>query len=62
MVQRITVNIISTAILSDNGIYRYQLTGNWDKSKRKATVIMINPSKASVYLHGNTEKCINDYK
>lgn len=39
--------IKSTATFSDNGLYRYKLTRIWDENKKKATVIMLNPSKAN---------------
>lgn len=42
-------DIKSTAVFSDdkNNEYRYLLTREWDCNKKKATVIMLNPSKAT---------------
>lgn len=39
--------ISNEAIFSDNEKYRYKLTKIWDEHKKKAIIIMVNPSKAS---------------
>ncbi|WP_161601642.1 DUF1643 domain-containing protein [Paenibacillus luteus] len=39
--------IVSTAIFSDNDDYRYRLTRVWDKDKKLAALVMLNPSKAT---------------
>lgn len=45
---KITSSVInSEAVFSDDKKYRYKLTRTWDKDKKKATIIMLNPSKAS---------------
>ena len=38
--------IKSTVILSDNKKYRYRLIRTWDPTKKRAAVIMLNPSIA----------------
>lgn len=45
----VSEDIKSTAVFSDdkNNEYRYLLTREWDSNKKKATVIMLNPSKAT---------------
>ncbi|GGL60328.1 DUF1643 domain-containing protein [Sporolactobacillus putidus] len=45
----VSENIKSTAVFSEdqNHEYRYLLTREWDSNKKKATVIMLNPSKAT---------------
>lgn len=45
----VSKNIKSTAVFSEdqNNEYRYLLTREWDSNKKKATVIMLNPSKAT---------------
>ncbi|AWK51609.1 hypothetical protein DIC82_11490 [Clostridium beijerinckii] len=47
MVMILEKSIKSTAIVSDDGNYRYRLTRVWDNNKQSATVIMLNPSKAN---------------
>lgn len=39
--------IYNKAIFSQDKKYRYKLTTTWDENKKKATIIMLNPSKAS---------------
>lgn len=61
MFQKITANIESTAVLSDDGLYRYQLTRTWDRNKKKATVIMLNPSKADMLKTDRTVMNVNNF-
>lgn len=47
------------AILSDDGLYRYQLTRTWDEAKAVVTFIMLNPSTADADVDDATiRKCI----
>lgn len=49
------------AIFSDNRKQRYMLRKEWDKSKDKATVIMISPSSAdSIVIDLTTQLVINN--
>lgn len=40
-------NINSKAVYSDDDLYRYSLTREWDCNKNKAAIIMLNPSTAT---------------
>lgn len=48
MVIEVSKTIECSAVFSDDGHYRYLLTRTWDETKPKATVLMLNPSKANV--------------
>ncbi|MGE7840498.1 DUF1643 domain-containing protein [Lysinibacillus sp. NPDC093712] len=48
MVKVVSKTIECSAVFSDDEHYRYLLTRTWDKSKPKATVLMLNPSVADV--------------
>lgn len=61
LVKLIEKVIQSTAILSDDGLYRYQLLRVWDKNKRKATVVMLNPSKADMLITDRTVMNVTNY-
>ncbi|KIL51835.1 DUF1643 domain-containing protein [Jeotgalibacillus soli] len=39
--------IISKSVMSEDQKYRYSLTKEWNPDKKKAAVIMLNPSKAN---------------
>ena len=48
------------AIISDCGKYRYELHREWDKSKNKVLVVMLNPSTADGLNNDlTTIRCIN---
>jgi len=51
----------SIAIMSDNDLYRYQLTRSWNDDKQKATVIMLNPSKADMLKTDRTVMNVNNF-
>lgn len=53
--------IKSTVILSDNKRYRYRLTRAWDPTKKKATVIMLNPSIADALKVDKTVMNLTNY-
>jgi hypothetical protein len=40
------VNVIQSAVISDDGVYRYQLTRTWDPESPELAWIMLNPSTA----------------
>lgn len=54
MVKEIKSTIESKVLLSDDEKYRYLLTKEWDKNKRKATVVMLNPSTADMLINDRT--------
>lgn len=60
-VRKETAIIKSTAIMSDNDLYRYQLTRTWDDKKPRATVVMLNPSKANMLKSDKTVINITNY-
>ena len=43
-----------TAVLSDDNIYRYQLSRIWDEEKPKILFIMLNPSTADEFVEDPT--------
>jgi len=48
-----------TAIISDDGLYRYHLTREWGDSGKSALWIMLNPSTADAQRNDSTvKKCI----
>lgn len=59
--QTLKKTIESTAIVSDNRLYRYYLTRTWEKEKKKATVIMLNPSKANELKTDKTVMNVMNY-
>lgn len=61
MVQEIVKTIESKVILSDDGLYRYSLMRTWDKNKKKAAVIMLNPSKANVLKSDKTVMNVTNF-
>lgn len=61
MVKEIEKTIKSTATFSDNEKYRYQLSRIWDENKPKATVVMLNPSKADVLITDRTVMNVTNY-
>ena len=56
-------NIESKAIFSDDKMkeYRYKLTRCWDRNKKQATFIMLNPSKATHLKFDNTIMNIHNF-
>jgi hypothetical protein len=51
--------IKKSAVISDCGKYRYQLTRTWDETKHVVTFIMLNPSTADADLDDATvRKCM----
>lgn len=56
-------DIKSMAIFSDDEMkeYRYLLTREWDNSKKRAAVIMLNPSKATHLKFDNTIMNIHNF-
>lgn len=61
MTQRtdIKTRVISGAILSDDGVYRYALWRTWDPSKPPAVFVMLNPSTADAAADDPTiRKCV----
>lgn len=61
MVKKIEKIIKSTAILSDDERYRYQLSRVWDEYKPKATVVMLNPSKADMLKTDRTVMNVTNF-
>ena len=48
------------AIISNSGLYRYELHREWDKKKGKVLFIMLNPSTADANEDDlTTIRCIN---
>ena len=48
------------AIISDCGLYRYELHRTWDFDKPKVLFIMLNPSTAdAIHNDATTIRCIN---
>lgn len=39
--------MLGTAVLSDDGLFRYSLSRIWDEEGPMATIVMLNPSKAT---------------
>lgn len=56
-----TAIIESKVIMSDNDLYRYLLTRTWEVNKPKATVIMLNPSKANMLKTDKTIMNVTNY-
>ena len=56
-------NIESKAIFSNDKMkeYRYKLTRCWDRNKKQATFIMLNPSKATHLKFDNTIMNIHNF-
>lgn len=61
MVKEIEKIIKSKAILSDDELYRYKLCRIWDENKPKATIIMLNPSKADTLITDRTVMNVTNY-
>lgn len=61
MVKEIKSTIESRVLLSDDEKYRYLLTRVWDKNKRKATVVMLNPSTADALITDRTIMNVTNY-
>lgn len=61
MVKEIEGTIKSIAVLPDNAEYRYKLTRVWDETKPKATLIMLNPSKADMLKSDKTVMNVTNY-
>ncbi|WP_060665499.1 DUF1643 domain-containing protein [Bacillus sp. CHD6a] len=61
MVKVIEKIIKSTATFSDDDLYRYQLTRVWDENKPKATVVMLNPSKADMLITDRTVMNVTNF-
>jgi hypothetical protein len=61
LVKLIEKKIKSTAIFSDDELYRYQLSRVWDEDKPKATVVMLNPSIADVLITDRTVMNVTNY-
>ena len=56
----ITSGLISSAVISDCGTYRYRLTRIWDESKPVMAWVMLNPSTADGSTDDPTiRRCIN---
>lgn len=54
------MDMIKTAIISDCGQYRYELTREWDSSKPRVCFVMLNPSVADANIDDNTiKRCIS---
>lgn len=55
----ITTGLISSAVISDCGTYRYRLTRIWDRSKPVLAWVMLNPSTADANINDPTiRRCI----
>jgi hypothetical protein len=50
-----------TAVLSDDNIYRYQLSRIWDEEKPKLLFIMLNPSTADEFVEDPTIRRVVNY-
>ena len=50
-----------TAVLSDDNIYRYQLSRIWDEEKPKILFIMLNPSTADEFVEDPTIRRVVNY-
>ena len=50
-----------TAVLSDDNIYRYQLSRIWDEEKPKILFIMLNPSTADEFVEDPTIRRVVTY-
>ena len=50
-----------TALLSDDNIYRYQLSRIWDEEKPKILFIMLNPSTADEFVEDPTIRRVVNY-
>lgn len=61
MVMVLEKSIKSTAIVSDDGNYRYRLTRVWDSNKERVAVIMLNPSKANELKSDKTVMNITNF-
>jgi hypothetical protein len=61
MVKELEKIIKSTAILSDDDLYRYKLTRVWNENNPKATVVMLNPSKADMLITDRTVMNVTNY-
>lgn len=61
MVKEVSKTIECSAVFSEDGDYRYLLTRTWDKSKPKATVLMLNPSVADVLKMDRTIMNVMNY-
>lgn len=46
--------MIKTAVLSDDGVYRYSLVRRWDEGARSLVFIMLNPSTADADIDDPT--------
>lgn len=53
-IKEVTSNIEVSSLVSDDGKYRFMLTRKWNDNKKTATVIGINPSKATHLKGDNT--------
>lgn len=52
--------MIKTAVLSEDGLYRYELTRVWDEDQPRLGWIMLNPSTADAKVDDPTiRRCIN---
>lgn len=52
-------DVVKTAVLSDCGLYRYELTRTWDIAGKRCCWIMLNPSTADADLDDPTiRKCM----
>ena len=50
----------SRAVISNSGLYRYELHREWDKDKGKVLFIMLNPSTADIHNDDlTTIRCMN---
>ena len=50
----------SRAVISNSGLYRYELHREWDKKKGKVLFIMLNPSTADIHNNDlTTIRCMN---
>lgn len=60
---KLSKDIKSKAIFSNDKMneYRYLLTRDWDNSKKRATVIMLNPSKATHLKFDNTIMNVHNF-
>jgi hypothetical protein len=61
LVKVIEKMIKSIVILSDDELYRYRLSRVWDENKPKATVVMLNPSKADMLITDRTVMNVTNY-
>ena len=50
-----------TALLSEDNIYRYQLSRIWDEEKPKILFIMLNPSTADEFVEDPTIRRVVNY-